>query len=156
MLTFRTILFSVLCTSVAIAQKTLTMDEALAIALKNNYDLKIAKNNTALANIEAGTLNSGYVPKVTAAAGVNYSDENQNVLFLDETTTSVNGAVTESYNASITAEYVIFDGLVRKFTHQNNEGNLNLAKLQERQQIENNIISIYNAYFNLALQKQVV
>ena len=109
-----------------------------------------------MANIEAGTLNSGYVPKVTAAAGINYSDENQNVLFLDETTTSVNGAVTESYNASITAEYVIFDGLVRKFTHQNNQGNLNLAKLQERQQIENNIISIYNAYFNLALQKQVV
>ena len=109
-----------------------------------------------MANIETGTLNSGYVPKVTAAAGVNYSDENQNVLFLDETTTSVNGAVTESYNASITAEYVIFDGLVRKFTHQNNQGNLNLAKLQERQQIENNIISIYNAYFNLALQKQVV
>lgn len=156
MLIFRTVLFSVLCTSVAIAQKTLTMDEALAIALKNNYDLKIAKNNTALANIEAGTLNSGYVPKVTAAAGINYSDENQNVLFLDETTTSVNGAVTESYNASITAEYVIFDGLVRKFTHQNNQGNLNLAKLQERQQIENNIISIYNAYFNLAIQKQVV
>lgn len=140
----------------AVAQESLKVDQAIAIALENNYDLKIAKNNTELAEVQTELLNSGYLPTVTAASGVNYSDENQNVLFLDETSTSVNGAVTESYNASITAEYIIFDGLVRKFTNQNNEENLNLARLQEKQQIENSIISIYDAYFNTAFQKQVV
>ncbi|MEM6265572.1 MAG: TolC family protein, partial [Bacteroidota bacterium] len=140
----------------AVAQESLKVDQAIAIALENNYDLKIAKNNTELAQVQTELLNSGYLPTVTAASGVNYSDENQNVLFLDETSTSVNGAVTESYNASITAEYIIFDGLVRKFTNQNNEENLNLARLQEKQQIENSIISIYDAYFNTAFQKQVV
>ncbi|WP_422859517.1 TolC family protein [Flagellimonas sp. S174] len=157
MLNFRLLVFfSCLLMTKAVAQESLNVDQAIAIALENNYDLKIAKNNTELADVQTGILNSGYLPTVSASSGVNYSDENQNVLFLDQTTTSVDGAVTESYNASITAEYVIFDGLVRKFTNQNNEVNLNLAKLQERQQIENSIISIYDAYFNTAFQKQVV
>ncbi|WP_435625072.1 TolC family protein [Flagellimonas sp.] len=153
---FRIILFSCLLVTKAVAQETLTVEEAVAIALERNYDLKIAKNNTELADVQASTLNSGYFPTVSASSGVNYSDENQNVQFLDGTTTAVDGAVTESYNASVTAEYVIFDGLVRKFTHQNNKENLNLVKLQERQQIENSIISIYEAYFNTAFQKRVV
>ena len=156
MLSFRIVFFSCLLMTKAVAQETLNVGQAIAIALENNYDLKIAKNNTALADAQASTLNSGYLPTVTATSGVNYSDENQNVLFLDETTTSVDGAITESYNASVTAEYVIFDGLVRKFTHQSNRGNFNLAKLQERQQIENSIISIYEAFFNTAFQKRVV
>ncbi|PRX55391.1 TolC family protein [Flagellimonas meridianipacifica] len=157
MLNFRLLVFfSCLLITKAVAQESLNVDQAIAIALENNYDLKIAKNNTKLADVQTGILNSGYLPTVSASSGVNYSDENQNVLFLDQTSTSVDGAVTESYNASITAEYVIFDGLVRKFTNQNNEENLNLARLQERQQIENSIISIYDAYFNTAFQKQVV
>ena len=156
MLSFRIVFFSCLLMTKAVAQEILNVDQAIAIALENNYDLKIAKNNTALADAQASTLNSGYLPTVTATSGINYSDENQSVLFLDGSSTDVDGAITESYNASVTAEYTIFDGLVRKFTHKSNKENLNLAKLQERQQIENSIISIYEAFFNTAFQRRVV
>ncbi len=150
------ILFHLLLMITARAQEMLTMEKAIAIALENNHDLRIAKNNTEIANIEAGTFNSGYLPSLSASGGVNYSDENQSVTFLDGTSTAVNGAVTESYNASITAEYLIFDGLVRKFAQNRNEEALTLAQLQERQQVENTIISIYENYFNVAFQQQVV
>lgn len=138
------------------AQEILTLEESISIALKKNYDLRIAKNNTAISRTETELLNSGYLPRLTASAGVSYSDENQSVTFNDGNTTSIDGAVTESYNASVTAEYVIFDGFERKFNNDRLEETLVLSELQERQQIENTIIGIYESYFNVAFQAQVV
>lgn len=138
------------------SQNILTLDNAIKIALEKNYDLLVAKNDTKISNIENEVLNSGYLPKVYANAGINYSNEAQNVTFSDGSNIAVNNAVTESYNASLTAEYTIFDGLVRKFNSKKNTENLTLKKLQERQQIENTIVSIYQEYYNIAYQKQIV
>ncbi|MEO0526152.1 MAG: TolC family protein [Bacteroidota bacterium] len=138
------------------AQEKLILEDAISLALQNNYDLRIAKNDVEIARKEAELLNSGYLPTLSANGGVDYSDENQDVTFSDETTTSVDGAVTESYNASITAEYTLFDGMERKFNQDKNEGNLRLSEFQERQQIENTVISVYEHYFDVAYQAQVV
>jgi len=142
--------------TLAMGQDLLSMEEAIAIAVENNHDLRIARNNTKKADIEASTLNSGFLPSVSASGGISYSDENQNVTFSDGTSAAIDGAITESYNASVTAEYLIFDGLERKFNQDRNEENFTLAQLQERQQIENTIISIYENFFNAAYQKRVV
>ncbi len=138
------------------AQQILTIDKAIAEALEKNYDLRIAHNNVESARTETELLNSGYLPRFTANGGINYSDENQDVTFSDGNVASVDGAVTESYNASINAEYTLFDGFERKFNQDRKEGNLKLNELQERQQIENTIISIYDSYYNVAYQSQVV
>lgn len=140
----------------ASAQETMTVDDAIAEALEKNYDLRIARNNVESARTETQLLNSGYLPRLTANGGINYSDEDQDVTFSDGSLASIDGAVTESYNASITAEYTLFDGLERKFNQKKNEENLKLNELQERQQIENTIISIYDSYYNVAYQSRVV
>ncbi|MEN1785178.1 MAG: TolC family protein [Bacteroidota bacterium] len=146
-----------MCTALILAQPpTLTVDEAIAIAVQNNHDLRVAKNNTKIAEVDASLLNSGYLPTLSAQGGISYSNENQNVLLNDGNAANLDGAVTETYNASVTAEYMIFDGLVRKFTQDSNEANFELAQLQERQQIENTIIGIYEQFFQVAYQRQVV
>ncbi|MEM1260365.1 MAG: TolC family protein [Bacteroidota bacterium] len=151
------LMFSLLLIGTTMAQQeVLTMQEAIAIAVKNNHDLRVARNNTRLAEMDAGLENSGYLPTLSASGGLSYSDENQNVTFSDGNATSIEGAVTESYNASITAEYLIFDGMVRKFTQDSNEANLDLKQVQERQQVENTIITVYQNFFNVAFQQQVV
>ena len=156
MLNFRFFVLAFLVLTAVSGQEVLTTEKAVAVALQNNYDLRLAKNNTEIASLQAGLLNSGYLPTVSATGGINYSDETQSVLFLDETFTSVDGAITESYNASVTAEYVIFDGLVRRFTQKSNEQNLNLQETKEKQQIENTVISVYEAFFNAAYQKHLL
>ncbi len=138
------------------AQKTLTVREAIEIAIESNYDVRIAKNDTEISKIEKGLLNSGYLPSVSASGNVNYSDEVQSVVFSDGSLTEVDNAITESYSAGITADYTIFDGLERKFNSKKNTENLNYTKLQERQLIENTVISIYETYYNVAYQAQVV
>ena len=150
-----TILFVLLIISPGISQNVLTVDEAIKIAVEQNYDVRIAKNDTEISNIEKGILNSGYLPTVKVSGGLNYSDETQNVTFSDGTNANITDAITESYNASVTAEYTIFDGLERKFNTQKNSENFNLKKIEERQAIENTIISLYETYYNVAYQKQI-
>ncbi|WP_425235625.1 TolC family protein [Ulvibacterium sp.] len=156
MLRYNLLYMALLVGTMALGQNMLSMEEAIATAVENNHDLRIARNNTQIADVEASTLNSGYLPSLSASGGINYSDENQSVTFSDGTSTSIDGAITESYNASITAEYLIFDGLERKFGQDRNEENLTLAQLQERQQIENTVISVHENFFNVAYQKRVV
>ncbi len=138
------------------AQEVLTIQSAIEIAIENNYDVRIAKNDTEISNIENSVINSGYLPRVSASGGVNYSDETQNVTFSDGSNANIDGAITESYNASLAAEYTIFDGLERKFQNDKNQANLDLKKLQERQLIENTILSVYESYYSVAYQAQVV
>ncbi len=156
MLKFSLLIGCFLLMTTAMGQKVLTMEEAIAIAVKNNHDLQVARNNTKMAEVDASLLNSGYLPSLSASGGISYSNENQNVTFSDGNSAAIDGAVTESYNASITAEYLIFDGLVRKFTQDSNQANFDLKQLQERQQVENTITSIYDGFFNVAFQQQVV
>ena len=138
------------------AQEILTVQKAIEIAVEKNYDVRVAKNNSAISEVEKSTLNSGYLPRVTLSSGVNYSDETQSVTFSDGNSTTINGAVTESYNASLTAEYTLFDGFERKFTNLKNQENFNLKKIEEKQSIENTIVSIYQMYYDVAFQSEVV
>ncbi len=138
------------------SQSMLTVADAIKIAIESNYDVRIAKNDTEIAAVENSLLNSGYLPSVSASGNISYSDETQNVVFSDGSLTEVDDAVTESYNASVTTEYTIFDGLERKFNVRKNAENLNYTKLQERQLIENTVVSIYETYYNVAYQAQVV
>jgi len=137
------------------AQDTLNLENAISIAVANNYDLRIASNNTAISGKEAGLMNSGYLPTVSAGGGITYREENQTATFAGDSSASISGAITESYNASITAEYVLFDGMERKFTQDRNEENFQLSSLEERQQIENVIVSVYESFFDVAFQHQV-
>ncbi|WP_405208663.1 TolC family protein [Aquimarina sp. LLG6339-5] len=141
--------------SSAISQEVLTVEDAIKIAVEKNYDVRIAKNNTEISNIEKGLLNSGYLPTVSVSGGINYADEVQKVTFSDGTNTNIDNAITESYNASVTAEYTIFDGLERKFNTLKNKENFNLKMIEERQLIENTVMSLYDTYYNVAYQKQI-
>ncbi|HSK13488.1 MAG TPA: TolC family protein, partial [Phnomibacter sp.] len=64
----------------AIAQtpptETLSLQDAIGIALQNNFDLQVARNNEEIASIENNWGNAGRLPTVTAAAGYNYSRTN--------------------------------------------------------------------------------
>ena len=51
---------------------TLTLDQAIAIALGNNSDILLGRQEVNKASSKVGEARAGLVPSVTAAAGVNY------------------------------------------------------------------------------------
>ena len=57
--------------TIGLSQELLTKDEAIRLALENNYGIKIAKNNVEIAKNNASIYNSGFLPNVSANAGAN-------------------------------------------------------------------------------------
>ena len=58
------------------AQQKLSQDEAVSIALKNNYDILVARNASDMAKINNTAGNAGMLPNVAVTSSENYSMSN--------------------------------------------------------------------------------
>ena len=61
------------------SQEILTKKEALKITLENNFGIKIANNNLAVAKNNASIYNARFLPIAEISSGSNYSRNNQTV-----------------------------------------------------------------------------
>ncbi len=132
------------------AQQILSKKEALKITLENNYGIKIAKNNIAIAKNNTSIFNTKQLPIVSASSGANYRSDNQKITRQDNSVTEVDGAVTKSYNASVNLNYTIFDGLGRKYNYEVLKETYNLSEIQAKETIENTYLQLFTLYFQIA------
>ena len=132
------------------SQEILTKKEALKITLENNFGIKVANNNLEVAKNNTSIYNTGFLPTASISSGANYSNTNQTIDRQDGTSTSINGAVTKSYNASLNVNYTLFDGLGRKYNYQQLKESYNLTELQAKATIENTYLQLFTTYFQIA------
>ncbi len=144
------IIVVILSTLQGVSQEILTKKEALEITLENNFGIKIANNNVKVAKNNASVYNTGYLPRLSASSGANYRKDNQTIDRQDGTSTSVDGAVTKSYNAALNLNYTIFDGMGRKYNYQQLKETHNLSEIQARATIENTYLQLFTTYFQIA------
>jgi outer membrane protein TolC len=100
------------------AQNMLTTQEAVALALEYNYGIKIAKNNVEISDNNANILNADFLPRVTGNGGATYNLDNTDAEFSNGNSTSLNGAESSRYNASVNLNYTLFDGLGRQYNYK--------------------------------------
>jgi outer membrane protein len=132
------------------SQEILTKKEALKITLENNFGIKIANNNLAVAKNNSSIFNTRFLPTAGISSGANYSRNNQTVTPQDGDLRSTNGAVTKSYNASLNLNYTLYDGLGRKYNYQQLKETYNLTELQAKETIENTYLQLFTSYFQIA------
>lgn len=144
------IIGAVLMNSVVFGQEKLSLDQAIALALENNYDIQIVTNNVEVADNNQNVKNSGYLPTVAVSAGGNYSNNNATIETQTGAEQTINGIEATSYNASIGVNYVLFNGMNRKNAFEKLKRSYELANTQRQVQIDNTILSVYNAYYELA------
>ena len=130
-----------------------TIANAIDTALKNNYDIRIAKNNSEIGKINNTYGMAGGLPSVNASAG-----DNKSVLNLQQKTSSgidisKNNVNSNSYNAGVTAGIVLFNG----FRIIAVKGRLNLlqtqSELQLNQQIQTTIAAVMETYYDIIRQQ---
>src|SRR5436190_10113640 len=85
------LLLSLMCFSLQ-AQELLKLEDAVKIALENNYDIKIAANNYKIDQASNTPGNSGMLPNVNATAVNNNSQQNISQTQADGTHRSLNNA----------------------------------------------------------------
>lgn len=151
---FKNLILFFLCIVKMNAQEVLTIEEAMKIALQNNFDIKIASNNLDIDKVNVTTGNAGMLPKVTATLTDANSIQNSSQTRQDGTTTSLDNAKNNSLNYGVGLDWTVFNGF-KMFARL--EQLKELQKLGEAE-LKNTIImkiSAVNAvYFDLVQQQQ--
>tara|TARA_R110001592_G_scaffold38832_5_gene127909 strand:+ start:4693 stop:6003 length:1311 start_codon:yes stop_codon:yes gene_type:complete len=152
---YATILFVFLSlTNLINAQDILTVEEAVQIALENNYQIKIAANELQIDEVSVSVGNAGMLPQV----GLNLMDNNS-AQYLSQTRSD--GSVVErdnaknnSLNYGIAMDWTLFDGLRMFADYEQLKETQKLGEAQLKQVILNRVGEVMITYFDLVQQKQ--
>lgn len=136
----------------------MSKDAAVSLALENNFGIKVAKNQVAMADNNAGILNSGYLPSLTGTAGATYNELNSNTEYPGQFESNgsprpdleINDAESQSYNAALRLDYTLFDGMGRLYNFKRLKEQYQLSELQARETIENTILQLFSVYYEIA------
>ncbi|WJJ96464.1 TolC family protein [Algibacter luteus] len=135
-------------------QEIITPNKAVQLALENNYGIKLAKTDVEIAQNNASILNSGYLPTLTGNAGGTYNLDNTEAEFSDGRVTTLNGAESSRYSASLDLNYTLFDGLGRIYNYKQLKETEQLTEMQARETIENTIVQLFTIYYSVAELKE--
>lgn len=136
------------------AQEVLTLENAVKIALENNYDIRIAKNDLKIEqnNVSAG--NAGMLPKVAASIAQNNNLQNLSQTRADGNTITLDNAKNNSLNYGVSLDWTIFDGLKMYAKKEQLSQLQKLGEAQLKLTIITRISDVQAAYFNLVQQQQ--
>lgn len=136
------------------AQEILTIEDAMKIALENNFEIKIAKNNTKISETNVTIGNAGILPTVTASVVDNNNVTNSTQVRQDGTSTSLDNAKNNSLSYGVSLGWTVFDGM-RMFARLDQLKELQkLGESELKRTILVKISQVNSAYFDLVQQQQ--
>ena len=139
-----------LISSSASAQKLLSLEEAIQIALEENYSIKVAHNEVSIAENNFHPGRAGLLPTLDVSGNYQYSKNNTTQQFVGQEPNEITGAINTSYGSSIDLGYTLFDGLGNINNYKKLKSTLALVDAQTRANIELTIMDVITAYYALA------
>src|SRR5690554_3481727 len=83
--------------AIASPQEMLSLEDAIAIALKNNYDIQMVAKEVAIADNNANIANAGMLPSVTGNLSRTAAIQNMTQTMLSGETRDLSGARSNSF-----------------------------------------------------------
>lgn len=138
------------------AQELLSLEDAVKIALENNYDIKIADNNSKIDATNNNLANAGMLPSLNANFTNNNSQLDTKQTQGDGTVRELDGAKNMNLTYGVGLDWTIFDGL-SMFARKEQ---LNVLEQQGKAELQAAILTrvsdVYTTYFDLVQQQQVI
>ena len=133
------------------AQSALSLDDAIATALDNSFQVMIAQRNLDIARNNDDWGVAGRYPTVAFTVGNanTYTNSSQPNGFLRQLSIFGNGI-----NPTLEANWTIYNGLRTRFTKQQLATLVNLNEGQVRLQIEQTVSQTITAYYNALIQRE--
>lgn len=149
--TFLIFLFCVVKTT---AQEVLTIEDAVKIALENNYEIKISKNDLLIDKTNVAVGNAGMLPKVAASVLDNNSVQNSSQTRQDGTVVELDNAKNNSLSYGVSLDWTVFDGL-KMFAKLDQLKELQkLGEAELKLTVLTKISDVTSTYFDLVQQQQ--
>src|SRR5688572_25367708 len=147
------LLFSLLSSFIVRSQYLLTLEEAIAKALQNNYEILLSKNDSAVAALDYSFRNAVFIPRLNGNLGTVSNNNNQKQEFSNGTKRE-GDVKTNNINASVSLNWTLFDGLKMFATKEKTEEFIKLGELGIKNQVINTVADVINTYYNIVSQKQ--
>lgn len=135
------------------AQPILNLEDAIALALENNHQIRVTRNQAESVENLAHPGQAGLLPSAQADASYNYQNNDIKQTFSSPTVPSVdqNGVINTTRAASLGLNYTLSDGFGNVYRFRQLKKNSEAAELNARVQIETTLLNVIGAYLNLLL-----
>ncbi len=134
--------------------QVLTTEDAVKMTLANNYDILVAKGQVQQALNNTGKFNQGMLPTASANAGGQYNLSSATVEKQDGNEFTVNNIASNSLNAGVGVNYVIYAGKSRLYNIEKFKTIYQRSDLEVRSLIERTLLQVYNQYYQIAQLQQ--
>ncbi len=151
--TYLIIIFALSALSLS-AQEKLTLQQAITIALENNYDIKLSKNNSEISKNDVTFGNAGMLPMVTGNLVQGNQIQTSNVDLASGITRTAKNAKTTNLNYGANLNWKIFDGFQMFTNYQRLLQLEQLGELNAKLTVQTTIADIIQAYYDLVAQQK--
>ena len=136
------------------AQNILTVDEAIATVLKNNYDIQLLRNDSASYALDKSYARAAFLPRVNGSTGFVFNNNDQLQKFSDGTKRERNGVRSNNLSGAVQLNWTLFDGYKMFATRDKLGEFVKLGELNIKNQMVTSIAAVINNYYSIVHQKQ--
>jgi outer membrane protein len=142
--------------TIAASSQTLTLQDAINIALQKSLDLQLLKNNTEIAKTNNYIGVAGGLPVVTANAGDNEQVTNVNQKLNTGMVIQRDAAVGNNLSANVTAGILLYNGSRVVATKHRLEQLETQSEKYLNAQVQNIMASVMTAYYDVVRQQAYI
>lgn len=135
------------------AQSVLTAEDAVRIALENNYDIKIASNDLKIDQQNVSLANAGILPRVDANVVDNNGIQTTSQTRSDGTKNSLDNARNNSLNYGVTLGWTVFDGFRMFARYDQLKALEKLGDAELKLVVLTKVGDVMSTYYDLVQQK---
>ncbi len=150
------ILLLIVTTSFTFSQELLTPEDAIKIALKNNFSINIAKNEAEVASNNSTIGNAGMLPSLDVNGSYSKTVNNTTQEYYDGRRVERNGAQSSTLAGGISLNWTIFDGLKMFASLDRLKSLREVGQLNFKSEVENDVSNILITYHNIVRLNEVV
>ena len=134
--------------------QVITLEEAIATALKNNYDIRLARLDSTSAAIDRSYIFGAFIPQVNGSVTKIWNSNDQKAKLQNGTDREASGIRSNNLNAAVNMNWLLFDGLRMFATKEKVEELEVLGGLTLKSTITESLASLINTYYNIVQAKQ--
>ncbi|WP_340103622.1 TolC family protein [Rhodohalobacter sp. 8-1] len=135
---------------------TLSLKDAVEIALEENHSITISRNLEEIDENSATIGNAGYLPILSLNSSYSESIEDTRLEFPNRPGQDVSGSRSNRLNASIDFQWVLFDGFGNRYRLKSLKQGAELGAVQTRREIELTLLQVIELYLNVNTQAQLL
>ncbi len=135
-------------------QAMLTPEEAVSIALKNNYDILVSRTSADIDKLNNTAGNAGMLPGIGINGSDNYSLNNVSQDLSDGSSVKYSNTASNTFNAGIDLGWTLFDG-GRMFATKKKLNEIEArGEILYKDKVMQTAYDVTLSYFNVVKQKQ--